>query len=348
MNSAELPMILFTVIAQMSVGAFWVLGGIHLYGYIRGIRPEAVDRVTNAAMYAVGPLLVLGFFAAFFHLHDPFHALNTFRHLGSSWLSREIASGVLFGATGFAFAFTQWFGIFSRKLREILAAITAVAGFLLVLSMVGVYYSVETIPAWHSPATWIFFFASAFLTGSLAVGVALLATWNLQMRRDRRTEKAEAARTGEATEKLNKKARKNIWTRLISDEPVTAELSLLTTKSLQGISLIAAIAGLVMLVTYPIYLVSLVDGGDTTSHVASQLIGPVLVIRLIVLAVVVVLTGIFAYIRAHGEETPSTPLVWIISSAFVLAVVTELLGRSLHYEGLYHVGLNTAQYLLGQ
>ena len=65
MNVHELPMILFTVIGQMSVGAFWTLGAIHLYGYSKKMSPETIDRITNTALYAAGPLLVLGFFAAF-------------------------------------------------------------------------------------------------------------------------------------------------------------------------------------------------------------------------------------------------------------------------------------------
>ena len=35
MNAEELPMILFTVIGQMSVGSIWILGLIHIYGYAK-------------------------------------------------------------------------------------------------------------------------------------------------------------------------------------------------------------------------------------------------------------------------------------------------------------------------
>ena len=176
MNVEELPMILFTVIGQMSVGAFWTLGAIHLYGYSKKMSAETLDRITNAAMYAVGGLLILGFFAAFFHLHDPLHALNTLRHFNTSWLTREISFGVLYGACGFVFAATQWFNIFTRQVREVFAGLTALAGLGLVVAMCGVYYSIETIPAWHTLATWFFFFGSTLLTGPLAVGISLLVT----------------------------------------------------------------------------------------------------------------------------------------------------------------------------
>ncbi|MFT3944268.1 MAG: dimethyl sulfoxide reductase anchor subunit [Ancrocorticia sp.] len=330
MNVHELPMILFTVIGQMSVGAFWALGAIHLYGYSKKMAPETVDQVTNTAMYAAGPLLVLGFFAAFFHLGDPFNALNTLRHIGSSWQSREIASGILYGASGFTFAFSQWFGLFTRTIRQALAGLTAIAGFLLVLTMAGTYYSVETIPAWHHPATWIFFFGSALLTGSLAVGVALLVTWNMQARQ-----------AGGWLYQLASRFH------LISDQPMNDELNRLTTKALQGISLSSSLAGVTLLVTYPIYFLYLAGGPAAAQEVADRLIMPASYIRLALLAVVVILAGVFAFVRARNDTTPSRNLAIIISSAFTLAVVTELLGRGMHYEGLWHVGLNTAQTLLG-
>ena len=61
----------------------------------------------------------------------------------------------------------------------------------------------------------------------------------------------------------------------------------------------------------------------------------------------VILAGIFAFIRARDAVTPSRALATIIVLAFALAVISELLGRGLHYEGLWHVGLNTPQTLLG-
>ena len=329
MNVHELPMILFTVIGQMSVGAFWTLGAIHLYGYSKKMSPETLDRITNTALYAAGPLLVLGFFAAFFHLGDPFNALNTLRHLGSSWQSREIASGILYGATGFAFAAAQWLGLFTRTIRQILAGLTAIAGFLLVATMAGTYYSVETIPAWHHPTTWILFFASALLTGSLAIAIALLITWNMQTRQ-----------AGGWAYRLAKRFH------LISDEPMNDELNQLTTKSLQGISLTAALSGVTMLVTYPIYFLYLANGPAATQEVADRLMMPASYIRLALLAIVIILAGVFAFVRARNETTPSRTLAIIITTAFILAVITELLGRGMHYEGLWHIGLNTTQTLL--
>ena len=66
-----------------------------------------------------------------------------------------------------------------------------------------------------------------------------------------------------------------------------------------------------------------------------------------VVALVIILAGVFAFIRARTATTPNTSLAWIITTTFLLAVTTELLGRGMHYEGLWHIGLNTTQTLLG-
>ncbi|WP_194785566.1 dimethyl sulfoxide reductase anchor subunit family protein [Actinomyces haliotis] len=336
MNAAELPMILFTVLAQMSVGAFLTLGLIQVYGALRKDTSETVDRTTRAALFAVGPLLVLGFFAAFFHLNDPLHALNTFRHVGSSWLSREILFGVLYGALGFLYTALEWFRWTTRLVRQVVATLTALAGIGLLIAMTNVYYSVRTIPAWHTPATWLLFLGSTLLTGPLAVGVALLFTWTRQTVRD--TEGADSA-----------------WARLLDalrltvKEPMDVATSTLMARSIQLIAVISSVAGVVLLVTYPVQLLHLARGADAASdHVLASLTdGPALTWRLVILAVVVVLVRFVAYQRAKDSVRPSRGLVWTIAITYVLAVATELLGRAIHYEGLYHVGLNTLQTGLG-
>ncbi|MGM0619240.1 MAG: DmsC/YnfH family molybdoenzyme membrane anchor subunit, partial [Actinomycetota bacterium] len=88
----ELSMVVFTIFAQMSVGAFIVLGVVQLAAQVRGGRSaEEVDRITDPALYAVGVTLALGLIASVFHLGTPMNAINVLRSLDASWLSREIA-----------------------------------------------------------------------------------------------------------------------------------------------------------------------------------------------------------------------------------------------------------------
>lgn len=50
MHIGELPMIIFTTVAQMSVGAFWILGIIQLIGRRAGVKQSAIDSLTNAVV----------------------------------------------------------------------------------------------------------------------------------------------------------------------------------------------------------------------------------------------------------------------------------------------------------
>ncbi|WP_216382336.1 dimethyl sulfoxide reductase anchor subunit family protein [Arcanobacterium phocae] len=320
MNIHELPMIIFTVVAQMSVGAFWALGAIQLVGRYRKISVLAIDRITDAAMYAVGPLLVAGFFAAFFHLNDPFHAIFTMNHLGSSWLSRELLAGVLFGAFGAAFAVSQWFGWFSRGVREIIAVLTALSGLFLIIAMSGVYYSARTIPAWNNFTVPVFFFASTLLTGPLAVALALLVVW-----------------ARDPLAKIRKKQSVSFGSDLIS----------LLRSSLQGMTAVATAAGVVIFITYPMYLLILAHGGEVTQHVATGISTSFLMWRLLFLGGAVVIAGVFAFNQAKLATTPNKILIAVIVIAFILAVVSEFMGRSIHYDGLWRAGLNTWQTFSG-
>ena len=327
MHLDELPMIIFTTIAQMSVGAFVILGCIQLAGRLRGVRNEAIDRVTNAGMYAAGPLLVLGFFAALFHLYYAFHALYTMLHFQSSWLSREILFGVLYGAFGLAFALTQWFGWLSRKVRDVLAVLTALSGIALVVSMVGVYASLPTVPAWNSWFTWVLFFGSAAFTGSLAVALALAATWQQQHKRS-------VGKQGGIRGFLS--------AGLFPAGELPNEVGELTARSIRTLTAVSVIAGAVMLVAYPFHMAQLGLGTAAQQQVAQNMMhNGYLAIRLVSLALTVVLVVLAARGNALANKTPTRKLVTLLTICLVLAVATELLGRGLHYEGLVRDGINT-------
>ena len=66
MNTHELPMILFTVLSQMSVGAFVALGVVQILAVGRYPR-SVIDRLADPALLAIGPTLVLGLIASMFH-----------------------------------------------------------------------------------------------------------------------------------------------------------------------------------------------------------------------------------------------------------------------------------------
>ncbi len=186
----ELPLVIFTILAQMSVGSFVALGLIHV---LKPRVPQAVmDRVTDPALYAIGPLLVLGLVASTLHLGSPLRAVNALRHLDSSWLSREILIGILFLVAGAAFAIAQWFKLFGHRLRQALALLAALIGLGLVYCISQVY-SLATVPAWATGYTIVRFYITTFLLGSLAVGAALVIAVYVRARRGEQVAAADQA-----------------------------------------------------------------------------------------------------------------------------------------------------------
>ncbi|MCV0020190.1 dimethyl sulfoxide reductase anchor subunit [Mobiluncus curtisii] len=327
----ELPMILFTVIAQMAIGAFWALGFVQLLGRLRKLPGEAIDRVTDTSLFAVGPLLVLGFFAAFFHLNDPFHAPFTLLHVGSSWLSRELLSGVLFGGFGFVFAACQWNKWLTRTLRDALAVLTALSGLALLAAMSGVYCTVKTIPAWHTPAIPVFFFASALLTGPLAVALSLLLVWKKAL---------------SATDTVSAPESWKDWRQHLAVGQISDDLKSLVHSAMQILTIVSAASGIIIMITYPAYLLGLHQQGGAAAHVADVISGGFLTCRLILLGIAVVGAGVFAFTQIRLHSQPTTTLTVLLCGSLLLAFISELLGRAVHYEGLWHVGLNTVQHVI--
>lgn len=347
MHAAELPMIIFTTIAQMSVGSMWFLGLVQLLGRRRGVPGASLDRLTNAGLYAAGPLLVLGFVAAFFHLSDPWHAPLTVLNIGSSWLSREIASGILYGVFGAVFACFQWFGWGSRRVRSVLAGLTALAGLALVASMCGVYSSLRTVPAWHTWFTWVLFFGSTLLTGSLAV-VAAVAVSDRVYEHGSLTdaERLDHNQLPPMTKRLRggpgASIKAVIGRGVFPPGSLEGDLGFLARRSVRIGCAVAAASGIVMLVAYPFHMFALGMSGDVTEHVArGMVVHGYLAVRLISLAVAVVLAAMAVFRQTAGRSPRR--LLWLIVAALVVALCSELLGRGLHYEGLWHVGLNTVQ-----
>ncbi|WP_394277082.1 dimethyl sulfoxide reductase anchor subunit family protein [Luteococcus sp.] len=188
----ELPLVIFTICAQMSVGSFIVLGLVHLAG-IR-VPQKTMDKVTDPALYAIGPLLVLGLAASTLHLGKPLRAPNALLHLGSSWLSREIILGMAFAGLGALFAVLQWFKWTTHRVRQAVALLTALVGVALVFAISKVY-SLRTVPAWATAHTPVSFYLTTLLLGGLAVGAALLVAYRIRRGRTSADPDADALLT---------------------------------------------------------------------------------------------------------------------------------------------------------
>ena len=126
MNTKEWALIAYTILTQMSVGAFVVLGLAHTYA-LRKAGEKQANALSNRALLAIGPVLVLATLASLFHLGNPTNAYRAISNIGSSWLSREILLTLLFIGAGGVFAIMQWRQIGEFRVRQAIASAHASA-----------------------------------------------------------------------------------------------------------------------------------------------------------------------------------------------------------------------------
>ncbi len=175
MNTREWALIAFTILNQMAVGSFLVLGIVHTYA-ARKKGMQQADQLSDMALISIVPVVGLALIASLFHLGNPINAPRAVANLGTSWLSREILFDLVFAGLAVVFAFMQWRKIGSFGARNILAWIAAIEGLGLIYVM-SQAYMLPTEPSWNSLATPVTFYATAFLLGSLAMGAAFVANY---------------------------------------------------------------------------------------------------------------------------------------------------------------------------
>jgi anaerobic dimethyl sulfoxide reductase subunit C len=308
MNTQEWALITFTILAQMSVGAFVVLGAV--YTYVKGkAGTQEACRMSDRALLAIGPVLALGLLASLLHLGNPLNAPRAVLNIGTSWLSREILFGIIFAVLGGAFALLQWRKLATPAIRQVLAYITALVGLVLVYAMAQVYM-LETQPAWNTWATPVLFFATTILLGSLAVGAAYIANYAY----------------------LQKAA------------PEAAPQQLLLLKgAMRGIA-IAAVAVLgVQLVVIPIQLAQLAANPQPAASASLQILygefGLLFALRLALVFIGAGVFGLFLYRSAASAGGREQTIASLVYAAFALVFIAEVIGRFLFYATHYRIGI---------
>ena len=307
MRVNEWALVTFTVLSQMSVGTFLVLGVVHFFAR-RKASKEAVDQLSDRALLAIGPVIILAFLASLLHLGNPLNAYRAVSNLGSSWLSREILSGVLFALTGGLFAIMQWRKIGSETLRTIVAWIAALIGLFFVYAMSNVYM-MRTVPTWNTWYTPVSFFTTTFLLGALAVAVAYVATFSYLARK--------------------------------KPDDVVAQRGLLR-NALYWMAIVSVVLLGVEFVVIPSYLAYQYTGEITAIAALREMIsqfGGVFIMRLILVFVgagLLAITLIRNVLRPGHESSLAT----LAYAAFALVLVSEVLGRFLFFASFAGVGLS--------
>ncbi len=306
MNAHEWALVAFTILAQMSVGAFVILVSPIRAKAMRRCRPNKADQLSTRALLAIGPVMVLGLIASLFHLGNPFNAYLAVSNTAGSWLSREILFGVAFAGTGGLFAIMQWRKIGSFALRNAIAITAAIAGLTLVYAMSRVYM-LPAQPSWNSLATTVAFFSTTFLLGNLAIGVAFVTNYGRLQR--------------------NSTTVSDTQTELLRD-------------SLRWIALLSIAVLGVILVTVPLHIANLgrPAGGTGERGDAVPEVRDLLGLRLVLAFVGAGVTALFLYRNAAtpGRERMLGRLAYM---AFARAFVAEVVGRFLFYATLMNVAI---------
>lgn len=301
----ELPLVIFTIAAALSAGSFVTLGVIHVLG--AKVPQRVMDRVTDPALYAIGPLLLLGLLASMFHLGSPLRAINSIKHFPNSALSVEIVVGMAFLGLGALFAVMQWFKVGGHRLRQVVAVVTALVGLGLVYAISQVY-SLETVPAWATVYTPLRFFITAFLLGGLAVGAALVINLYVLNRRGRLQ-----------TERENNLVR----------------------RSLEGIALGSIVMMGLKLIGLPAYIGYLGTHQDPAAQASLRILteqygfwsGAQTVLVFLAVAAMAVLL----YLLARGKDIRL--VMYLAVAAFVLGLAGEFIGRQLFYAAMVRTGM---------
>ena len=145
----ELPLILFTLLAQMAVGGFWAM--------LWMFPPFP----TPVPALLIGACLGVGMLASFAHLGRKRDAWRALRNVRKSSLSREVLFAGLFGS-GWLFT-TLEITVWHRSTFE-WAALTAILGIGLIYNMSQVY-RFPAAPGWNTWRTNAGFMVSALLLG---------------------------------------------------------------------------------------------------------------------------------------------------------------------------------------
>jgi Fe-S-cluster-containing dehydrogenase component/DMSO reductase anchor subunit len=148
------PLVVMTVLTQLSVGAFASIWLLQLAGAMAHLGIAAL------ASLAVGGLALA---ASTLHLGRPVHAYRAMKMWRRSWLSREV---VLFGAfsnIAALYAGALWLGVPGSAWLGALTTLFGAAG----VTATACIYRVPSRPAWNTPLTLMQFATTACLLGTL-------------------------------------------------------------------------------------------------------------------------------------------------------------------------------------
>lgn len=154
---AHWPLIVMTVLTQLSVGAFTAIWFLQVFG----------QQSHRAAALVALWVAMLALTASTLHLGRPIHAVRALKMWRRSWLSREVLFFTLFALAASAYSAAL---CFEMRGAAWLGALTAVLGICGVSASARLYL-VPGRPAWNSPLTLAEFGSTTALLGSCGANI---------------------------------------------------------------------------------------------------------------------------------------------------------------------------------
>lgn len=160
-------LLIFTLLTQMSVGAYCVTE-LLLNAYGKEFGFERLHSLGFLARLFVFATAILASLSAIFHLKNWAHAYHAFNNLKTSWVSKEMVFFFLFIFCVALLSFMSWRKIKKNLLQRLISVCGILFGIALIFSMAKIYM-LPTIPAWHHWTTPGFYSTATLLLGSLSV-----------------------------------------------------------------------------------------------------------------------------------------------------------------------------------
>jgi formate dehydrogenase iron-sulfur subunit len=151
-EEAHWPLILMTVLTQLSVGAFTSIWALQAFG-------AQLHRTAALVAFLVA---VLALTASTLHLGRPIHAARALKMWRRSWLSREVLLFTLFAVAAAAYSTALWFGLHGTASFGALTVALGISG----VGASARLYLVPGRPAWNSPLTIAEFWSTTALLGT--------------------------------------------------------------------------------------------------------------------------------------------------------------------------------------
>lgn len=184
LRSREDPLVLFTLISQMVVGAFLLMFIGPMMG-LEHLTPEAHSTTYSALLFGLLGIESYALFISTMHLGKPQYFYRAFYNLRYSPVSREVASlAVFYNLLGvytllvtFPFVMTDWFGMSA----DMLASLTNIAGWAAVVTgpvslfFMHSIYRIKARPFWNHWQVLTSFYGNMFALGGLLVGLVYVS-----------------------------------------------------------------------------------------------------------------------------------------------------------------------------